>query len=114
MAHNNLFNYGLGYYGSSTCCGGSPTKNCEDDMYGCCTTPGGPGMPNLEYNRPKTGIVPFTKAEQVQMIAQKKWMENPKNQAMMAMMNKKPPHPHPHPHPNYGKYYMPQDTIGVL
>jgi hypothetical protein len=47
MAHNNLFNYGLGYYGSP----GQGLQNCEDDMYGCCTTPAGPSFPNMGYKK---------------------------------------------------------------
>jgi hypothetical protein len=52
MAHNFIGAYGLGYYGTP----GLGIQNCEDDMYGCCTTPGGPSFPNVGYNRPTRAL----------------------------------------------------------
>lgn len=56
MAHNFIGQYGLGYYGTP----GIGTQNCEDDMYGCCTTPAGPSFPNMGYNRPTRSLQPLS------------------------------------------------------
>lgn len=66
MAHNNLFNYGLGYYG-----GGNMAQNCGTDMNGCCSSPGGPSV-NLTYvGAPTTGLSLLSNQQKVAMFATK-------------------------------------------
>lgn len=50
MDNRNLLSYGLGY----ECCNKTPntsagTAQCRSDIYGCCTTPLGPGFPAGTY-----------------------------------------------------------------
>jgi len=108
MAHNNLFHYGLGTYGKSTCCNGSvASQNCEDDMYGCCTTPAGPNFANLGYNRPIDNIIALSPEQKMSII---------KANAMRRTTAPNPPRPNPPHNPphNYGPYYIGEDHVGVL
>ena len=64
MAHNNLFNYGLGYYG-----GGGMAQVCGTDTSGSCMTPGGPTVSLTYSGAPQSGLALFSNQQKVRMFA---------------------------------------------
>lgn len=64
MAHSNLFTYGIGYYGTPN----AGVSNCETDMYGSCTSPGGPSFPELGYKKNYTQITALSQMQKNQLL----------------------------------------------
>lgn len=81
MAHQNLFRYGLGYYGDGcgSACGNLATS-CPTDQYGSCAQPFGPQpqFAGLTYpGVPRMSLQPMSQAQISQWMMAKN-APNPK------------------------------------
>ena len=71
MAHSNIFNYGLGFYGSGCGSGcGDLGRSCSTDQYGHCSSIGGPQFLGLTYkNATRSALMPMTNQQKMQFLA---------------------------------------------